>query len=102
MTFSQKQTTLRVELYIRPVADPGFPIEEAWTRYGSVDLRHGYFSMKVHVKTKDPPLKTKAHRLRTNMFELYAQVTNCYLLIEYIHVVTSPEKKLRSTSQLLN
>ena len=99
MTFSQNQITLRVELYIRPVADPGFPIEEAWTRYGSVDLRHGYFSIKVYAKTKelgpiggvcrislyvDPPLKTKVHRLRTNMFERYAQVTNFYLLIEYM------------------
>ena len=35
------------------MADPGFPIGVAATRWGGADLRRGYFSVKMYVKVKE-------------------------------------------------
>ena len=35
------------------VADPGFPVEGAPTRWRGANLRHEHFSAKTHAKTKE-------------------------------------------------
>ena len=35
------------------VADPGFPIGGAWTRWGGMDLRCRHFSVKMYAKMKE-------------------------------------------------
>ena len=42
-----------VRNHIKSVADPGFPVGGAPTRWGGADLRHECFSAKTHAKTKE-------------------------------------------------
>ena len=35
------------------MADPGFPVGGACTRWGGVDLRRGHFSVKMYAKMKE-------------------------------------------------
>ena len=42
-----------VQLYSASVADPGFPVGGHAPIRGGVDLRHGHFSVKMYVKTKE-------------------------------------------------
>ena len=36
-----------------PVADPGFPVGGAPTRWGDTNLRHVHFSVKMYAKMKE-------------------------------------------------
>ena len=45
------------------VADPGFPVEGAWTHGGGVDPRSGCFLVKMYAKTKElGPIGRGVHR----------------------------------------
>ena len=80
------------------MADPGFPIGGACTRWGGggMDLRHGRFSVKMYAKTKElgpiggwhapgtppPPGSANAfinHRLRGFTLFLFSCVSACCL-----------------------